>query len=393
MIEEPRRAGASSEGHPFLRLGFRPFYLGAAVFGALAVALWAARFLGLAVGGAQLDLLWHMHEMVFGMTVAVVVGFLFTAGRNWTNLWTPRGPLLAALFALWLAGRLGLALFPGPLAVALDLAFLPAAALPLYRVMQRSANLRNRFLPLLLMLLASLNLAYHAASAGWLALSPLRVAQAAVLVVVMIASVIGTRVIPMFTRNGAPGSAPVAHARRDAISQGLLVAAALAWLASAPAWLGAPLALAACGLLLWRVWQWQPQRVLGVPLLWILHLSYAWIGVGYGLLAAAWLELAPQSAAIHALAVGALGGLIIGMVTRTALGHTGRPLQARGLEVLMYGALQAGALLRVLAAFCSGETAQLLVGLAALGWVLAFATYAWQYGPYLWAARVDGREG
>lgn len=380
-------------GHAFWQLGFRPFYLLAAIFAAISVPLWLASYFGLLQGGLQVGLGWHMHEMVFGFAVAVVVGFLFTAGRNWTGLDTPRGAHLMALAALWLAGRIALYAAPGVTAAVIDWLFLPLAAWPLFLVLHRSGNHRNLFLVVLLALLALANGLYHAASLGAVALSPATPVQAAILIIVVIESVLGARVIPMFTRNGAPGSTPVSNPKRALVAVGLMAAAGISWLLGAPGVVTAPLALCAGGVSLANLLAWQPQRTLRVPLLWILHLSYAWIGIGFVLLALASLHIVTTSAAFHALTVGSMAGLIIGMTTRTTLGHTGRPLKAGRMEACMYWLVQLGAVARLLAAI--GPSSLVLPALVAAGvmWSLAFVLYALTYAPYLWRPRVDGKEG
>ncbi len=376
--------------HPLLRLGFRPFYLLAAVFAAFAIPLWLARFVGYAPALRHFDLNWHMHEMVFGFAIAVIVGFLYTAGRNWTGLRTPHGARLATLAALWIAGRAAMLLAPPLVAAIIDSLFLPLAAWPLYRVLRRAGNRRNLFLVGLLALLAVANLAFHAAALGWLPWSPLVAIQAAILLIVMIESVMGGRVIPGFTRNAVPGSSPVTHAGRDKITLGLTALAGLAWLI-APAPFAAACALAAACMQFLRLAGWQPQRTLGNPLLWILHLSYAWIPAGLVLLALAALGHVPASAAFHALAIGSMAGLVIGMITRTALGHTGRPLAARSAETAMYLLVQAGAVIRLAAALELFHGSGLGLMLAAACWSAAFLLYVAAYGPYLTRARVDGR--
>ncbi|KAB8058855.1 NnrS family protein [Janthinobacterium sp. FT14W] len=398
-VSEPSTRAASSGAAPWharhavWQLGFRPFYLLAAVFAAISIPLWLASYAGLLTGGPQVGLGWHMHEMVFGFALAVVVGFLYTAGRNWTGLPTPHGALLMALAGLWLAGRVAMLCGPGFVAALLEWLFVPLAAWPLYRVLRRSGNTRNLFLVGLLALLALANGLFHAAVLGWLPLSLFVPVQAAIFIIVLIESVIGARVIPMFTRNGAPGSTPVASPKRALAAVACMAAAAIAWLAGAPAWLTAPLAICAAGASLANLLAWQPQRTMRVPLLWILHLSYAWIGVGFALLALASLDLLPASAAFHALTVGSMAGLIIGMMTRTTLGHTGRPLKAGRAEAAMYWLIQLGALARLLAAIGPASLVPPFLLAAGLCWTLAFILYALVYAPYLWRARVDGREG
>jgi uncharacterized protein involved in response to NO len=395
-IEEPvEPAGAHAPwlpGHPLWRLGFRPFYLLAALLAAVAVPLWIAQYLGW-IDWPRAGLGWHMHEMVFGMAVAVIVGFLLTAVRAWTGLWTPREGHLAALAAVWIAGRVAMLAAPPWLAAVVDLAFLPLAAWPLFRVLRRGGNKRNQFLPVLLCLLAIANALYHAAALEWIALSPVAPVQAAILIIVLIESVIGARVIPMFTRNGAPGSKPLVHPRRDNLALGLSVATVIGWMLPLPPAAFAGIAFAAGCAAALRLAGWQPQRTLGVPLLWILHLSYGWIPVGFFLLALAALHVVTPSAAFHALAVGSMAGLIIGMMTRTALGHTGRPLKAGAAEIAMYWLIQLGALARLCAAIGPDAVRQACLVGAALAWSLAFSLYVIVYGRYLWQVRIDGKEG
>lgn len=393
-IDEPQTSAHSALADiPFWRLGFRPFYLLAAVFAALAVPIWIARYFGHADWLPRADMNWHMHEMLFGFAIAVIVGFLFTAARNWTGLWTPRRGHLAALVALWLAGRLAMLFAPPLVAALVDIPFLPLAAWPLYRVMKRSDNRRNFFLPALLGLLTLINIAFHGAVLGWLDILPMRAIEAGILVVVTIESVIGGRVIPMFTANAVPGANPVKHEGRDRINLALVAAAGLAWVFLPPSPLTAALAVAAACTQLVRLIGWKPHLTWRNPLLWILHLSYAWIAAGFFLLALAALGMSPPTAAFHALAVGSMAGLIIGMITRTALGHTGRMLKAGAAETAMYVLIQAGVATRLCAAFdvMGHRNAELVI--AAACWSAAFLLYAIVYGPYLFRARIDGKEG
>jgi uncharacterized protein involved in response to NO len=379
--------------HPLWRLGFRPFYLLAAAFAALSLPLWMAQYFGWLGAWPQVSLGWHMHEMVFGMALAVIVGFLFTAGRAWTNLPTPSGRQLAALAGLWLAGRLAMLLAPAWLAAGVDLLFVPLAAWPLYRVLQRAGNKRNLFLVALLGLLTLANATFHAADLGLLDLSPVRAIHAAILIIVVIEAVIGGRVIPMFTANGAPGSKPFVSVRRDRLALGLMAASSLAWVAGIQGWPMAALACAAAGMAAWRLLGWQPQRTVRVPLLWILHLSYAWIAIGFFMLALAALDLLTASAAFHALTVGSMAGLILGMMTRTALGHTGRALKAGPAETAIYVLIEGGAVARVAAGVGPAAIRNSALLVASICWSAAFLLYVAIYAPYLFRARVDGREG
>ncbi|HJV52979.1 MAG TPA: NnrS family protein [Noviherbaspirillum sp.] len=395
IIEEARVPGKGKsvdDGHPLFRLGFRPFYLLAASFAAISVPLWVARYFGWAQALVNVDVNWHMHEMVFGFAIAVIIGFVFTAGRNWTGLWTPRGGHLAALAGLWLAGRLAMLAAPPLLAAAVDVLFLPFAAWPIYTVLKKAGNKRNMFLVGLLSLMTVANILFHAARLGWISVAPFTPIHAAILAVVMIESVIGGRVIPGFTTN-ATGVRTVTDPKLDKICLTLTALACVAWIVRILPPFSAALAVAAgCSQLL-RLAGWKLPATLKNPLLWVLHVSYAWIPLGFFALAAAALNLTPASTAFHILGVGAIAGLIIGMITRTALGHTGRPLKAGRAELAMYVLIQIGVVARFLAAVNAMGWRDHALVCAAVSWAAAFVLYVAIYGRYLAAPRIDGREG
>jgi uncharacterized protein involved in response to NO len=216
--------------------------------------------------------------------------------------------------------------------------------------------------------------------------------QAALLIVVVIVTLIGGRVMPMFTRNGA-GSEPRVNGKLDKAALALLVTGGLCWLFGAWAPLTAlAAALAGCAHLV-RLLGWQPQSTLRHPLLWILHLSYSWIGFGLLLLAAAALGKVSASTAFHAIGVGAISGMIIGMMTRTSLGHTGRMLKAGCSESMMFVLVQLGAASRLCANLVSYDARQVALLFSTLCWSCGFLLFLWVYGPYLTKARLDGREG
>ena len=379
--------------YPLFGLGFRPFYLLAAVFAVVSVPVWLVKYLGWTDSLAHVDLTWHVHEMVFGFAIAVIVGFLYTAGRNWTGLWTPRRGTLAAIAALWIAGRTGMLLLNPLWAAVLDVSFVPVATWPLYNVIKRAGNKRNMFLIGLLLILTATNIAFHAAKLGLITLSPLQPVYAAIMIIVVIESVIGGRVIPNFTANAVKGTRPVINERRDRISLALTAGAGLAWSCGLPAPMTAGLAAAAAVAQATRLFGWKPLCTIRNPLLWILHVSYGWIPFGFLLLALAALGFVTSSAAFHVLAIGSMAGLIIGMITRTTLGHTGRMLKAGKAEISMYALIQLGVITRFAAAVTGGALRDNLLIIAVIAWSGAFAAYLVVYGPYLMTARIDGREG
>lgn len=386
--------GGPHRGWPVLRLGFRPFYLGAAAFAVVGIAAWYPVYMGrLPVAPGLSPLLWHAHEMVFGFVAAVVVGFLLTAGRVWTRLATPRGPLLGALFVLWALGRV--AAFTGPPAVflLLDGSFLPIVAGLFIALLLRSRNARNAGVGAVLAALALANLAFHLALMGCLPIDPMRALFAAIALIVVLESIIASRVVPNFTMNAVPGLKLALSPRRDLLTTATTGAGLLLWACGLAAHASiAVLALAAL-LQAWRLVSWKPWRTLGQPMLWVLHLACAWIPVGLGLLAASQAGWIAQSPALHALTVGSMGGLIIGMITRTARAHTGRPLRAAPDEVLAYLLLFAAALVRVFVVqTLPGWSLQALVASGAL-WLAGFTLYLARYLPWLLRARLDGQDG
>lgn len=374
-------------------LGFRPFYLLASVFAALSVPLWALQFSGLLGTPYLAGPVWHAHEMLFGFTLAVIVGFLFTAGRNWSNLPTPTGWPLAALALLWLAARV-LVLTRWGLAAALaNIAFPLAAAVGLGLPFWRARNRRNYFFVGLLVLMAVAAGAVHASQLGWVALPAGMGLQWGLDVVAFILAVMGGRVIPMFTNNGVPG----AQATRRPLVEKLALASLLALLVADLAGLdGAALTVlagvaAAAHLVRWLLW--QPWRVARVPLVWVLHLAYLWLPAHLALRAGAALGAWAPSLAVHALTVGAIGGLIIGMVTRTARGHTGRPLKADGFDTSCYVLVLAAAVVRVgLPLVMPALLVEAVLG-SALLWSAGFGLYALRYWPVLSRPRLDGKPG
>ncbi|NMG48613.1 NnrS family protein [Azoarcus communis] len=390
-LEEPTTRRIAPDVFSLFALGFRPFYLMAALLAVLAIPVWVLVFVGVLATPIP-GIWWHAHEMVFGFAVAVIIGFLFTAGRNWTGLDTPSGGLLAGLAGLWLAGRLAMAFGSGLWAAVLDVAFLALAAAALLRVLIKARSWRNYFVGVLPAMLSLANLAFHLAVNGWLAIDPLAAVYVALGLVVVLETIIGGRVIPMFTFNALRGVRQWRNARFDLIAALCTGLALVLWAAGAVGWAGG-VSLLAAGLQLVRWGGWNPWATRRTPLLWVLHLSYLWIPLGLLLTALAQWGVMPRSAAVHALAIGATGGLIIGMITRTALGHTGRMLVAGRLEAIAYALVQLAAVARVLTLVAIPAAVVGGIHLAATAWTLAFALYLWRYTPYLLYARVDGKAG
>lgn len=379
--------------HPLFRLAFRPFFLGACLLAALAIPLWL-----LALGGMTSSwqptggwLAWHRHELLFGFGLAIIAGFLLTAVQTWTGRPGLSGAPLAALAALWLAARVGwLLAVPWPLLALLELSFPLAVAGVMGWTLWQVRQTRNYPIVLVLVLLAV---------ADGLSLYDPGLQRQSVLtglwLVAAMMGLIGGRVIPFFTQRGVgrvDAVKPWPWLDHLLLGGSILIALAYAsGLALLPQlWLGVLFAALGLGHCV-RLLRWHDRGVWRVPLLWSLHLAYAWLALAC-LGMALWHFGAPlnPSLAVHALTIGAMGGLILAMIARVSLGHTGRPLQPpRGMTVA-FVLLNLACACRVLLVLVWPVAALWLAGLC---WSLGLALYLWRYGPMLWQARVDGHPG
>jgi uncharacterized protein involved in response to NO len=391
QIEESDARSPQRPTFALWALGFRPLYLSASLYAALAVPLWALQFAGW-VPGARAPA-WHAHEMLFGYAVAIIVGFLFTAGRNWSGQPTPTGRALMALCALWAAGRL-LVYTPWPLlAMVVNVAFPWAAAVALARALVAGNNRRNYFFVGILVALGAAQALAHAALAGWITLPSQVWLRFGLEIVLFVMVVMAGRVVPMFSNNGAPGTDARRVAWLEKAALGLVIAVVAAGVAGLRGnALAALLALTAVAHGA-RLALWHPWRTLRAPLVWVLHLAYGWVVLHFALRAMAEADWLASSVATHALTAGAIGTLTLGMMTRTARGHLGRPLKAEFTEVWIYGLVSAAALLRVLGPLAWPQGMAAEVAISGLLWSAAFALFAWRYGPWLLHTRIDGKPG
>lgn len=384
-IEEPSRA-AAPRGFALFNLAFRPFYLLAALFAALSIALWVATLHGLRWNGYLPPVLWHQHEMLFGFALAVITGFLLTAGRVWTGRPTPEGWPLAVLALHWIAARVLVFTGPAPVAALVDGAFAFVVAALMARAIVGARNARNYFVIVLLCAFGAANVAFHLQPGDL----PVR---AGLWLVMTLIVVMAGRVVPSFTANALPRAGVVMRPKLDRIALALTLAVFAADLLALGAAVVAPLALAAATLHAARQWGWLPLATRGRPILWILHLSHAWIPLGFVFLALESLRWVATAVTLHAFGAGAMGGLIIAMITRTALGHTGRPLAAGGAEVAAYVLLHLAAALRVFAGLAPGASYLTLIALSGVLWSAAFLVYFATYLPRLARPRLDGKPG
>jgi uncharacterized protein involved in response to NO len=385
-----------------LARGFRPFFLLAGIEALVGVPFWVAVLAGLVPAPAWLDpAVWHAHEMLFGFACAAMAGFLLTSVPVWTGSPPVIGARLAALAALWLAGRISFACagaLPRVLVAALDLAFLPALAVAVGVPLLRARERRNQGFPLVLLALFGANLAVHLDACGLAPGAARGGLRLAVFGIALLVAVIGGRIIPSFTRNalrraglpGEPRSWPVVEglAIPSVILVALVDAVAPRTLESGSA---ALLVAAVHGA---RLAGWETRRTLGDPLVWSLHAGYAWLPLGFAALAAGDLAgMLPFTSAVHALTAGAFGGMILAVMTRVALGHTGRALAApRGIPQA-YALSAAGAAVRVLGPLALPADPLVIHVLAGALWSAAFALFLFIYAPMLCHRRIDEASG
>lgn len=366
-----------------LELGFRPLYLAGALWAALAIALWI--FAPQTVTGLLQGTAWHAHEMLWGFIATIAVGFLMTAGANWTGRNPIRGGPLAALLGLWVIARAGF-LVQGSIAfhvaAASEILFFLVAALALARVVAISRNARNHGLPLMLLALAATDAAYLFSVQAGQHMQLMQALDAGLLCMAVIALLVARRVIPFFAMRAIPGLLIPMQTRSGQFQLAACLAAVASQLAGFRLLLAFFL-LFAGAVSLYQVLSWKPLSVRRQPLLWILYLGYAVLGCGLMAAAAHALDQQIRAAVhIHIMAMGGFSVLIIGMMTRTALGHLGRPLRLDRSMLASYWLVLLAVVLR-LCALQAGQHGQLLLQLAAAAWISAFILYPLRFSPMM----------
>ena len=382
--------------------GFRPFFLLAALQAVLIMAVWLCVYLDPALwpGVALPAWLWHAHEMMFGFVPAAIAGFLLTAVPSWTGAGGYSGPRLMLLAGLWLLGRIVMLPLgvPEPVAALADLLFFPALAVLLAAPLLRAGKLRNLAFLLLLTLLFLANLAFHLGRMAILPGGELIGLGGAADVVAIVIAIVGGRIIPAFTqgalRQQGTGHAitPLPALDMSAIAALVLVLASdLVALGTAATGAIALLAALLHGARLARWQGWQARRV---PLVWVLHAGYGFLVLaltlkGIGLLTGS----AVGAKWLHALTIGCFGTMILGVMTRASLGHTGRPLLPPKEAVAAYALVPAAALVRVFAPALVPDDYVLSVAVAGGLWLAAFLLFLVRFAPILIGPRADGRPG
>lgn len=388
-------AGARSRnyaGWPLFANSFRPFFLLAAIQAGLSILAWLPMFYGeLSVSSAFAPRDWHVHEMLYGFLPAVITGFLFTAIPNWTGRLPIQGTSLGALLMVWLAGRVAVTLSADTgwaFALVVDAAFLALVVAAAAREIVAGGNWRNLPVVGLVFVLLGGNVAFHleAHDQGAADVS----IRVGIGVVVLLIALIGGRIIPSFTRNWLvkfnPGRLPVPFGRFDGAVIGCSALALICWVvAPLNAVTGVLMALVG-GLHLVRLARWAGDRTFRERLLVILHVGYVFVPLGFILHALAVLGALPSSAGIHAWMTGAAGTMTLAVMTRASLGHTGQALTASPAVQAIYAAVIIAALARI-AAVALPAHGDLLLHLAACGWIVAFLGFAVAFGPLLAGSR------
>jgi uncharacterized protein involved in response to NO len=385
-------------GPALFSYGFRPFFLGGALWSVVCIAVWVPQFMGeLSLHTAYSPLDWHIHEMLYGYLAAVIAGFLLTAIPNWTSRLPICGGPLAALAALWLSGRLAI-LFSAHLGIAasavIDTAFLATLAAVAAREIVVGRNWRNlRVLAVICLLIAG-NVVFHAEVYAYGAADyGTRIGIGAI---VLLIAIVGGRVVPSFTRNWLArqekGRLPASFSRFDVIAIAGSAVAAAAWVVLPNHAMTGFALIVAAALQAVRLIRWAGERTLSDRIVLVLHVAYAFVPIGFALVGISIVDpsLVPSSAGIHAWTAGAFGMMTLAIMTRASLGHTGQPLTADIGTQAIYLLAFCAAILRIVAAF---NGSMVLVVAASVAWVAAFGGFVLVYGPGLagrppaWAGR------
>jgi uncharacterized protein involved in response to NO len=383
---------------PLLQLGFRPFFLLAGVSAALLILVWGVLFSAGGPDAAYGTVYWHGHEMVFGYTTAVIAGFLLTAVKNWTGRQTVNGVSLLLLSLLWIAARL-LPFFPETIPywmlAIIDLSFLPAVAAAILPLLVKTKNHRNLIFVGIVALLSAANITFHLGVAGVLVSGQFYGLYAGVYIILLLISIMGGRVIPFFIERGiGTGFTRKSYPAVEVSASLVLLLLGILHTAGMTGMFTVIVAFLAAVLHLIRLSGWYAKGIWSVPLLWVLVLSYGWIVIGLFLMALAMAGIFSISLALHALTIGGIGLLTMGMMVRVSMGHSGRKLAAPGLLPAAFAALNLAVVVRVLLPLLMPvESYPLLVLISSLIWAVAFAIFVFWMSPVYFLPRADGRPG
>lgn len=380
--------GLSTAGPVLFSYGFRPFFLGAGLWAIGAMAIWiAALIFGIDLAGRYGAAHWHAHEMLFGFSSAVLGGFLLTAIPNWTGRLPVSGGPLAALFALWVVGRIAL-LSSGviglPVAAGIEALFLPVLLLICAREVIVGRKWKDLKVISGLLLLSTANIWFHLSVLGGLDVDA--AARLAIGAYTMLIMIVGGRIVPSFTRNWlnkvGRTDFPVPYNHFDTTAILIGVAALAAWTIAPVHIVTATIALVAATLHAVRLLRWRGSTTWPETLLFVLHAAYAFVPLGFLAIAAGAIELLSTYPVMHVLTVGVVASMMLAVMTRASRGHTGRPLVGSKVTSASYAAIMAAALIRPLAEVLPQHYHH-LIALSGVLWIAAFALFTIEYGPML----------
>ncbi|KQX44924.1 MULTISPECIES: NnrS family protein [unclassified Ensifer] len=380
--------GLSTTGPVLFSYGFRPFFLAAALWAIGAMALWiAALILGLDLAGDYGAAHWHAHEMLFGFSSAVLGGFLLTAIPNWTGRLPVSGRPLAALFGLWVIGRVALlssGIIGLPVAAAVEALFLPVLLLICAREVIVGRKWKDLKVIGGLIILSAANIWFHLSVLGNLDVDA--AARLAIGAYTMLIMIVGGRIVPSFTRNWlnkvGRTDFPVPYNRFDTAAILIGVAALGAWTFAPVHIVTAAIAVIACAFHTVRLLRWHGSPTWPEKLLFVLHAAYAFVPLGFLAISAGAIELLSDYPVMHVLTVGVIAFMMLAVMTRATRGHTGRPLVGSALTSASYVAIAGAALIRPLAEVLP-EHYHHLIALSGALWIAAFVLFTLEYGPML----------
>lgn len=389
-ISEPQAPGQNNTaGFALFRSGFRPFFLLGTLFGFIALLYFILLVSGtIKTLPSRWDpISWHRHEMLFGFTAAIIIGFLFTAVPNWTGCPTPKGTKLGLIVLLWLAGRIAVfnsAYLPLALVMVIDSSFFLVCMVVIASALAKSGNRHNYLFILLLTLLALANILTHM---GYTDIG----IRLALNIIIFIMVSVGGRVIPAFAEK------PVISTRDPRLERFAMFATSMALILdvvhinAAVSCVAFLLATIANG---WRLLLWRSLKTFHIPLLWVLHAGYTWLVIGMALRTAGYFGLSiPSPIATHAFTAGGIGVLTLGMMARVSLGHSGRLRIVGKPMIFAFCCINLAAICRVFGVWFFPDLTPFFLETASLFWLLAFGTFIWIYTPILIRPRVDGRDG
>lgn len=384
---------------PLFNLGFRPFFAGACVFAALAIAYWLAIYFGITQlpAGAPPPALWHAHEMLYGYSLAVVAGFLLTAVKNWTGQQTPHGLPLAALFIAWMCARLVWLLDASlvTLAAVFDLGFILALVCALALPVIVTRQWRQLAILSKLVLLGVGNACYYLGTLGYFEGGVQIAIYGALYLLIALILTIGRRVIPFFVERGVGYQVTLYNSRWiDTASLAFFLAFFISELFLKTPWLTQLTAAAMFLITTVRIVGWYTPGIKTTPLLWSLFIALGFIDLGFLLIATQQWTLASPYLPMHAFGVGGIGIMTMGMMARVAIGHTGRDLAAPPRALLWcLGSMLLGAMVRVILPAVLEQHYRLWVGISGTCWIIAFTLFASAFLPILSQPRTDHRYG